>query len=62
MAMTNELWGSWGADEQNEFIEALYTKVEAYKKIHDTSDGWIPLNKGVDEDQKVYPLSLDLLP
>ena len=62
MAMTNELWSSWGADEQNEFIEALGTKVEAYKKIHDTSDGWIALNKGVDEDQKVYPLSLDLLP
>jgi hypothetical protein len=62
MAITNDLWSSWSADEQNEFINALDAKIEAYKKIHNTPDGWIALNKGDDEDQKVYPLSLDLLP
>lgn len=62
MAMTNELWSSWSADEQNEFINTLDAKVEAYKKIHDTPEGWIALNKGDDIDEYVYPISLDLLP
>jgi hypothetical protein len=62
MAITNDLWSSWSADEQNEFINALDAKVEAYKTIHNTPDGWIPLNKGDDPDEYVYPLSLDLLP
>ncbi len=62
MAINNELWSSWGADEQNEFINALDAKVEAYKKIHNTPEGWIPLNKGDDIDEYVYPISLDLLP
>ncbi len=62
MAITNELWSSWGADEQNEFIKALEAKVEAYKRIHNTPEGWIALNKGDDIDEYVYPLSLDFLP
>lgn len=62
MAINNELWSSWSADEQNEFINALDAKVEAYRKIHDTPDGWIALNKGDDIDEYVYPISLDLLP
>ena len=62
MAITNELWSSWSADEQNEFINALDAKVEAYTKIHNTPESWTPLNKGDDADQEVYPLSLDLLP
>ncbi len=62
MAISNELWSSWSADEQSEFINALDAKVEAYKKIHDTPEGWIPLNKGDDIDKYVYPISLDLLP
>lgn len=62
MAITNELWSSWSADEQNEFINALDAKIEAYKKIHNTPEGWIALNKGDDIDEYVYPVSLDLLP
>ncbi len=62
MAITNELWSSWGADEQMEFINALSAKIEAYRKIHNTPEGWIALNKGDDIDEYVYPLSLDLLP
>ncbi|WP_296823424.1 hypothetical protein [Sulfurovum sp.] len=62
MAITNELWSSWSADEQNEFINTLDAKVEAYKKIHNTPEGWIALNKGDDLDEYVYPISLDLLP
>ncbi len=62
MSITNELWSSWSADEQNEFINTLDAKVEAYRTIHDTPEGWIPLNKGDDIDEYVYPITLDLLP
>ena len=62
MAINNELWSSWSADEQNEFINALDAKVEAYRTIHDSPQGWIALNKGDDLDEYVYPISLDLLP
>jgi hypothetical protein len=62
MAMSNELWSSWSADEQNEFINSIETKIEAYTNIHDTPEGWIALNKGDDIDSYVYPISLDILP
>jgi len=62
MAINNELWSSWSADEQNAFINTLEAKVEAYRKIHDSPEGWIALNKGDDLDEYVYPISLDLLP
>ena len=62
MAINNELWGSWSADEQMVFIDSLAAKVEAYKTIHDSPEGWIALNKGDDLDEYVYPISLELLP
>ena len=62
MAINNELWNSWSSDEQSAFLNALDTKVEAYRKIHDSPEGWIALNKGDDLDEYVYPISLDLLP
>jgi len=62
MAITNELWSSWSADEQTEFINALSSKVEAYRDIHNSPEAWIPLNKGDDIDEWVHPLTLDLLP
>ncbi len=62
MAISNELWSSWSADEQMEFLNALSSKVEAYRDIHNTPEAWTPLNKGDDIDEYVHPLSLDLLP
>lgn len=62
MAIDNDLWDSWSADEQNEFINSLTAKVEAYRKIHDSPEGWVPINPDDDPDEYVYPISLDLLP
>ena len=62
MAIDNEIWESWSADEQMEFIDSLSSKVEAYRKIHDSPEGWIPLNPDDEADEYVYPVSLDLLP
>jgi hypothetical protein len=62
MAMSNQLWGSWSVDEQDEFLNELDAKIKAYEVIHDRPEGWIALNQGDDPDQHVYPVSLELLP
>jgi len=62
MAIDNELWESWSADEQMEFIDSMSAKVEAYRKIHDSPEGWIQVNPDDEPDEYIYPISLDLLP
>ncbi len=62
MDMSNELWNSWSADEQNDFLNNLEAIIEAYKTIHDSPEGWVLLNPGDDTDMAVYPLALELLP
>jgi len=62
MAMDNELWDSLSVDEQTEFVDSMSSKVDAYRKIHDSPEGWIQINPDDDPDEYVYPISLDLLP
>jgi serine/threonine-protein kinase PpkA len=62
MDMSNELWGSWSIDEQDQFLSELEARMKAYRAIHDTPDGWIALNQGDDPDEYVYPINLELLP
>lgn len=62
MDMTNELWQGWGPDQQDEFLNELEARIAAYQAIHESPDGWIALNEGDDEGDKVYPISLELLP
>lgn len=62
MSMSSELWSSWGPDEQDQFIENLVSKVEAYKTLHNTPDNWVSLNAGDSADDHVTPIPLELLP
>jgi serine/threonine-protein kinase PpkA len=62
MAISNELWNSWSMDEQDDFLNSLGAKIEAYKEIHDNSESWIALNEGDDPGEYVYPIILSLLP
>ena len=62
MEMNNELWESFGPDEQNAFLTSIESKINAYKAIHDDSSLWIPLNEGDDADDYVAAVSLELLP
>ena len=62
MAISNELWNSWSMDEQDDFLNSLRAKIEAYKDTHDNSEGWIALNEGDDPGEYVYPINLSLLP
>ena len=62
MAISNELWNSWSMDEQDDFLNSLGAKINAYKEIHDNSESWIALNEGDDPGEYVYPIILSLLP
>jgi hypothetical protein len=62
MSMSNDLWMSWSIDEQDEFLNELDAKIQAYRSIHDRPEGWVALNPEDDPDEHVYPVSLELLP
>jgi hypothetical protein len=62
MDMNNDLWSSWGPDEQDGFLNAIEAKVKAYTSIHDNPELWVALNKGDDASENVAPVPLELLP
>jgi len=62
MSMNNDLWMSWSVDEQDEFLNELEAKMQAYQSIHDRPEGWVALSPEDDPDEHVYPVSLELLP
>ena len=62
MNMSNELWASWGVDQQEEFLAEIDSKIQYYAVTHDNAKNWIKLNDGDDPSEFVYPLSLEMLP
>ena len=62
MDMNNELWASWGPDEQDAFLSEIEAKIKAYAAIHDDSSLWIALNEGDDPADHVAPVLLELMP
>ena len=62
MDMNNDLWASWGPDEQDAFLNNIEAKVNAYAAIHDDSSLWIALNEGDDPADHVAPVLLELMP
>lgn len=62
MNMSNELWSSWGVDQQEEFLNEVDAKIKLYAAIHSTPNGWISLNEGDDPSEYVHPVSLESLP
>ena len=62
MDISNDLWASWGPDEQNAFLAKLEAKCSAYATIHDSPELWIALNPGDDPAEYVTPIQLELMP
>ncbi len=62
MEMNNDLWESFGPDEQNAFLSSIESKIKAYQAIHDDPALWVALNEGDDADDHVAAVALDLLP
>ncbi|MDL2314609.1 hypothetical protein LJC36_06470, partial [Desulfovibrio sp. OttesenSCG-928-C14] len=62
MDMNNDLWASWGPDEQDSFLNKIEAKVKAYQSLHDNTEIWVALNQGDDAAEYVAPVPLELLP
>jgi len=62
MNMSNELWASWGVDQQEEFLTEIDAIIKLYAAIHESPQGWIALNEGDDPGDYVHPISLGALP
>jgi len=62
MDISNDLWASWGPDEQDAFLSRLEAKCKAYSSIHDDPELWVALNPGDDPSEFVSPVQLDLMP
>ena len=62
MNMSNELWASWGQEQQEEFLNEIDAKLKLYAAIHDNPNGWIALNEGDDPSEHVTPVSIESLP
>ncbi len=62
MDMNNDLWASWGPDEQDSFLSQIEARVAAYAALHDNPEVWVALNAGDDPSDYVAPVPLELLP
>jgi serine/threonine-protein kinase PpkA len=62
MNLTPELWSSWSEDRQQRFLLKVESKIEYYATIHDKPERWVALSEGADEDEKVAPIPLSMLP
>jgi hypothetical protein len=62
MDMSNDLWASWGPDEQDSFLNSVEAKVKAYSSLHDNPEIWKPLNTRDDPADFVTQVPLGLLP
>lgn len=62
MSMNNDLWASWGPDEQDDFLNGIVSKIQTYRSLHDNPAIWVPLNVGDDPSEFVTPVPLELLP
>ncbi len=62
MSLNSTIWSSWSDDHQNSFIDELQVKIELYRSIHDSPEGWVQLNEGDNPDDHVYLLPLEALP
>ena len=60
--LDEDTWSSMGADEQNQTILDLESKLNYYQKANDDTDRWIKLNPNADIQDAVYPIELDMLP
>ena len=60
--LDEETWSSMGADEQNQTIYDLESKLNYYQKANDDTDRWIVLNPKASKSEAVYPIPFDMLP
>lgn len=61
LGITQELWLSWSAGEQQDFIDELQSKIKLYEKFHNDISNWISFGNATPGDA-VYRAPLSALP
>jgi serine/threonine-protein kinase PpkA len=61
LGITQELWLSWSAGEQQDFIDELQSKIRLYEKFHNDISNWISFGNATPGDA-VYRAPLSALP
>jgi hypothetical protein len=62
MALSDEIWASWSATEQEKFLKNIAAMREFYRSLHDRPDMWMRLSDNTDEGDKVVQVELTSLP
>jgi hypothetical protein len=62
LSLTEDTYGSLTAFQRAALEASLVAKLQQYRDINETLEGWVKLNPGDSDAKKVYPLHLDYLP
>lgn len=62
MNLTESRWLSRSYAQQQEVLDAIEEKILLYRRIHDDSDRWVPLEPGQPSGEAVTTVPLDALP
>ena len=62
LSLTEDSYASFTADQRAGLEASLAAKLQQYRDINESVDGWVKLNPGDPDAAKVYPLHLSYLP
>jgi len=62
LSLTEDSYASFTADQRASLEASLAAKLQQYRDINESVDGWVKLNPGDPDAAKVYPLHLSYLP
>jgi serine/threonine-protein kinase PpkA len=62
MDMNDDQWRNLSANEQQDLMEEINSKLTLYAQLHDTPEKWRPLSPGDESDNWVSEIDIDNLP
>jgi serine/threonine-protein kinase PpkA len=62
LSLTEDRFASLTADQRASLERSLSSKLQQYRVVNEQVDGWVKLNPGDPDANKVYPLHLSYLP
>ncbi len=60
--ISEDRWRNMGPAAQDRIVTAVRSKLRAYQHFHDDADSWVRLHPDATDDERVYPIPLELLP
>jgi hypothetical protein len=62
LSLTEDSYASLTADQRASLEASLHAKLQQYRDINESVDGWVKLNPADSDARKVFPLHLSYLP